>query len=132
MSVGEIAALVGSAIAVLGSLFMVIGAVGMIRMPDVFTRLHAASVADTFGVGLVLAGLILVGGLSLVSVKLAFLIAFLFLTGPVASHAVARAALDAGVKPLDARGKPLKDTTGTVRRETAAKPSKVKTKGGRP
>jgi multicomponent Na+:H+ antiporter subunit G len=76
MSIAEIVALAGSAIAVLGSLFMVIGAAGMIRMPDVFTRLHAASVADTFGVGLVLVGLILVGGLSLVSVKLAFLIAF--------------------------------------------------------
>ena len=131
MSVGEVVALVGSAIAVLGSLFMIIGAIGMIRMPDVFTRLHAASVADTFGVGLVLAGLILVGGLSLVSVKLAFLIAFLLLTGPVASHAVARAALDSGVKPLDARGKPLKDTTGTVPKAAATKPAKVK-KEGRP
>lgn len=126
MSVGEVVALVGSAIAVLGSLFMVIGAIGMIRMPDVFTRLHAASVADTFGAGLVLAGLILVGGLSLVSVKLAFLIAFLFLTGPVASHAVARAALDSGVKPLDARGKPLKDTTGTMPKTATTKPAKVK------
>lgn len=132
MSVGEVVALIGSAIAILGSLFMVVGAIGMIRMPDVFTRLHAASVADTLGVGLVLAGLILVGGLSLVSVKLAFLIAFLLLTGPVASHAVARAALDAGVKPLDARGKPIKDTTGTVpKAAAAAKPAKAK-KEGRP
>ena len=130
MSIAEIVALAGAAIAVLGSLFMVIGAAGMIRMPDVFTRLHAASVADTFGVGLVLVGLILVGGLSLVSVKLAFLIAFLFLTGPVATHAVARAALDAGVKPLDARGKPLKDTTGANAKES--KRQKNQKKGGKP
>jgi multicomponent Na+:H+ antiporter subunit G len=107
MTPGEIIAIAGSIVAVVGSLFMVIGAIGVVRMPDVFTRLHAASVSDTFGVALVLIGLLLVGGLSLVSVKLAFLLAFLFLTGPVATHAVARAALDAGVKPLDAAGKPL-------------------------
>lgn len=131
MSVVEIVALAGSAIVVLGSLFMVIGAIGMIRMPDVFTRLHAASVADTVGVGLILFGLILVSGLSLVSFKLAFLAAFLFLTGPVASHAVARAALDAGVKPLDARGKPLKDAGIPVAKEPA-KSDKKKPKGGKP
>jgi multicomponent Na+:H+ antiporter subunit G len=107
MSAAEIAAIAGSAIAILGSVFMVIGALGVVRMPDIFTRLHAASVSDTFGVGLILIGLILVGGLSLVSVKLAFLLAFLFLTGPVATHAVARAALDAGVKARDERGEPV-------------------------
>ena len=107
MTVVEIVALVGSAIVLAGSVFMVIGALGVIRMPDVFTRLHAASVSDTFGVGLILIGLILVGGLTLVSVKLAFLLAFLFLTGPVATHAVARAALDAGVKARDRKGEPL-------------------------
>ena len=107
MTVAEIVAVAGSAIVLLGSVFMVIGALGVIRMPDVFTRLHAASVSDTFGVGLILIGLILVAGLTLVSVKLAFLLAFLFLTGPVATHAVARAALDAGVKARDEKGKPL-------------------------
>lgn len=107
MTVAEIVAVAGGAIVLLGSIFMVIGALGVVRMPDVFTRLHAASVSDTFGVGLILTGLILVGGLTLVSVKLAFLLAFLFLTGPVATHAVARAALDAGVKARDEKGKPL-------------------------
>lgn len=107
MSIAEIAAIAGSVIVLVGAMFMISGALGMVRMPDVFTRLHAASVSDTFGAGLILIGLILVGGLSLVSVKLAFLLAFLFLTGPVATHAVARAALDAGVKPLDAKGAAL-------------------------
>ncbi len=107
MNIPEIAIIVGSAIALLGSVFMVIGAIGVLRMPGVYTRLHASSVSDTFGVGLILLGLILVSGLTLVSVKLAFLAAFLFLTGPVATHAVARAALDAGVKPMGADGKPL-------------------------
>jgi multicomponent Na+:H+ antiporter subunit G len=109
VSVAEIVAILGSAIALLGSVFMVIGALGVVRMPDVFTRLHAASVSDTFGVGLILIGLILVGGLTLVSVKLAFLLLFVFLTGPVATHAVARAALDAGVKARDETGALLKE-----------------------
>jgi multicomponent Na+:H+ antiporter subunit G len=109
MSIAEIVAIAGSAIVLIGSLFMVVGALGVVRMPDVFTRLHAASVSDTFGVGLILIGLILVGGLTLVSVKLAFLLAFLFITGPVATHAVARAALDAGVKARDERGAPLRE-----------------------
>jgi multicomponent Na+:H+ antiporter subunit G len=111
VSVADIIAIAGSAIALLGSVFMVIGALGVVRMPDIFTRLHAASVSDTFGVNLILIGLILVGGLTLVSVKLAFLIAFLFLTGPVATHAVARAALDAGVKASDRKGQPMDEPT---------------------
>lgn len=110
MSIAEIVAIAGSAVVLLGSAFMVIGALGVVRMPDVFTRLHAASVSDTFGVGLILVGLILVGGLTLVSVKLGFLLAFLFLTGPVATHAVARAALDAGVKARDEKGRPLTES----------------------
>lgn len=114
MTVGEIAAVAGSAVAILGSVFMVIGALGVVRMPDIFTRLHAASVSDTFGVNLILIGLILVGGLTLVSVKLAFLLAFLFLTGPVATHAVARAALDAGVKARNERGEPIEEPTEEV------------------
>ena len=109
MTITEIAVIAGSAIVLLGAIFMVIGALGVVRMPDVFTRLHAASVSDTFGVGLILIGLILVGGLTLVSVKLAFLLAFLFLTGPVATHAVARAALDSGVKARDEKGALLKE-----------------------
>lgn len=112
MSIAEIAAIAGSAIALIGSLFMVIGAIGVLRMPGVYTRLHASSVSDTFGVALILLGLILVSGLTLVSVKLAFLAAFLFLTGPVATHAVARAALDAGVKAMGADGKPLEEARG--------------------
>lgn len=100
---------IGSALVLAGSLFMAIGALGLIRMPEVFTRLHAASVADTFGGSLVLVGLMFHGGLSLVTVKLAFLVIFLALVGPVATHAVARAALQFGVRPRDADGVPLAD-----------------------
>lgn len=82
-----------------GGVFMVISAIGINRMPDVYTRLHAASVADTLGAGLLLAGMMLQAGLSLVTVKLVMILAILFFASPVAGHALARAALAAGVRP---------------------------------
>jgi multicomponent Na+:H+ antiporter subunit G len=88
-----------------GAFFLIAGAIGMNRMPDLFTRMHAASVGDTLGVSLMLVGMVILGGFTLVTVKLVFLLAFLLFMGPVASHALAAAALKAGVKPLLA-GKP--------------------------
>ena len=82
-----------------GGLLFLIGAIGFLRMPDVFTRMHAASVAETAGAGLMLIGMMVMAGLSLVTAKLALLLAFLWFSGPVATHAIARAALQAGVKP---------------------------------
>ena len=98
---------IGGVLVVAGGLFMVVGALGLLRMPDVFTRLHAASVADSFGLPLVLVGLMFYGGLTLVTVKLFFLFAFAALTGPAATHAVARAARFDGLKPLGADRLPL-------------------------
>ncbi|MFC1575950.1 cation:proton antiporter, partial [Gemmatimonadota bacterium] len=53
-----------------GSAFAIVGGIGVIRMPDLFTRLHAAGITDTMGAGLILAGLMFQGGLSMVTVKL--------------------------------------------------------------
>ena len=83
-----------------GSAFVVVGAVGLVRMPDLYTRMHAASVTDTLGAGLLIIGLMLQAGLSLVTLKLVFLLALFFFTGPVATHALAQAALHQGVAPL--------------------------------
>jgi len=83
----------------LGSLVVMIGALGLVRMPDVFTRMHAAGMIDTSGAGLILAGLILQAGFSLVSLKLVVLIGLFFFTSPVATHALARAALYGGLAP---------------------------------
>ncbi|MEM1382937.1 MAG: monovalent cation/H(+) antiporter subunit G [Pseudomonadota bacterium] len=83
-----------------GAVFYVIGAVGLHRMPDVFTRMHAASVSETMGVGLLMLGMILQAGFTLVAVKLVFITLVLWTTGAVASHALARAALHAGEHPL--------------------------------
>jgi len=90
-----------------GGIFVVIGAIGLNRMPDVFTRMHATSVGDTFGAGLMIAGMMVQAGFSLVTAKLLFLLLFLWFTGPVATHALARAALIAGVKPVLAPESPV-------------------------
>lgn len=97
------AAALDIAVAVLiavGGLFYLIGAVGLVRMPDVFTRLHAASVMETLGAGSLLLGMMIAAGWSLDTAKLAIILGILLYTGPVATHALARAALTAGVEPV--------------------------------
>ncbi len=83
-----------------GAIFLLIGAIGVLRFPDFYTRLHAVSVCDTLGAGLVLVGLIFQGGLSLVTVKLLLIFYFMIFTGPTAVHALAQAALQSKLKPL--------------------------------
>jgi multicomponent Na+:H+ antiporter subunit G len=83
-----------------GSAFVVIGAIGLVRMPDLYTRMHAASLTDTLGAGLLIIGLMLQAGLGLVMLKLLVLMALFFFTGPVATHALAQAALGEGIAPL--------------------------------
>ncbi len=83
-----------------GSVFCMIGALGLLRMPDFFTRMHAASVTDTLGAGLILLGLMVQAGLTLITVKLIAIGVLIFFTSPAATHALARAALARGVKPL--------------------------------
>ena len=83
-----------------GGVFCVIGGIGLIRMPDFYTRVHAASVTETLGAGLILAGLMLQAGLTLVSVKLAIVGILIFFTSPTATHALTRAALVRGLEPL--------------------------------
>jgi multicomponent Na+:H+ antiporter subunit G len=90
-----------------GGIFVVVGAIGLNRMPDVFTRMQATSVGDTFGAGLMIAGMMVEAGFTLVTAKLLFLLLFLWFTGPVATHALARAALTAGVKPVLAPDSPV-------------------------
>ena len=83
-----------------GAIFLLIGAIGVLRFPDFYTRLHAVSVCDTMGAGLVLVGLMLQGGLSLVTVKLLLMFYFLIFTGPTAVHALAVTALQRKLKPV--------------------------------
>jgi len=91
-----------------GSFFAVIGAIGALRFPDFWSRLHAVSVTDSAGMILLICGMCLQSGLTLVTVKLLIILAFLFITGPTAIHAVVNAAYVAGRRPEEAKG--LSDT----------------------
>ena len=82
-----------------GAAFCVIGGVGVLRFPDVYTRMHAAGVVDTTGAGFLLVGLMLQGGLSQITIKLILILLFLLVTSPTASHALAKAAYVSGVRP---------------------------------
>lgn len=84
---------------VLGGFLILTGSAGMLRFPDLYTRMHAASVTDTGGAGLVLFGLMLQAGLTLVTVKLVLILWFLLFTGQVASHVLAKAALHGKLEP---------------------------------
>jgi len=84
----------------MGGIFCVIGAVGMLRMPDFFTRAHASSVVETLGAGLILAGLIVEAGLTLAAAKLVILGALIFFASPTATHALAKAAYGRGVEAV--------------------------------
>ena len=89
---------------VAGSAFCLIGSLGLLRMPDFFTRMHAASLVDTLGAGLLLLGMVLQAGFTLVTAKLLMIALLLFFTSPTATHALARAARARGVEPLLADG----------------------------
>ena len=82
-----------------GVFFLLVGSIGLIRLPDFFSRCHAMGKADTLGILLVLFGLIIYEGLTLNSAKMLLILVFVALTSPTATHALARAAYLIGVKP---------------------------------
>ena len=82
-----------------GSFFVVVGAFGTYRFPDFWSRLHAASITDSAGVILLLFGMSVYSGLTLITFKLLVIGLFLFITGPTSTHAVANAALVSGLRP---------------------------------
>lgn len=83
-----------------GGFFVLVGGVGALRMPEFYTRIHAASLTDSMGSILILVGIMLQAGLSLATVKLATILVFLMLTGPTATYALANAALVSGLRPM--------------------------------
>jgi multicomponent Na+:H+ antiporter subunit G len=82
-----------------GGFFVLVGGVGVLRMPNLYTRMHAASVTDTMGAILVLGGIMVQAGLSLAAIKLAAILLFLLITSPTSSYALAHSALLAGIQP---------------------------------
>ena len=94
-----------------GGMFMLVGGIGVFRLPDFYTRMHAASLTDTAGTILILSGIMLQSGFTLATVKLASILIFLLLTGPTASYALANTAFLSGLKPFRSPVKraPVKD-----------------------
>ncbi|MEQ8265912.1 MAG: monovalent cation/H(+) antiporter subunit G [Parvibaculum sp.] len=104
-----------------GGVFVLIGAFGMIRLPDVWSRLHAAGVIDTVGAELVLLGMAIQAGFTQATVKLLLIGLFLFVTSPTATHAVANAAFVAGIRPRSLRKNETSEVLGeTARREASS------------
>jgi multicomponent Na+:H+ antiporter subunit G len=95
----------GAIFCVLGALLCLIGSIGVLRFPDFYTRIHAASLIDTGGAMLVIFGMALMAPDLPVFAKLGAIIVFLFLTGPTATHALASAAQSSGLQPLIGRVK---------------------------
>jgi len=97
-----------------GCFFILVGALGMMRLPELFTRIHAASLIETLGAGFLFAGLMIQAGFTQVTLKLLFILLLFFFTGPVITHALAQAAIEAGIKPElaeDRRGRLDEDGT---------------------
>ncbi len=98
---------------VAGLFFMLVGTLGVLRLPDIYTRLHAAGMTDTMGAGFLILGMVLqtVQGILhgestwwFVLFRLVLIYVFLLFTSPIASHALARAGLAGGVAPWTAPG----------------------------
>ncbi len=96
MGILEIAAYV---LVFTGAFFCLVGAIGVLRFPDVYSRMHSAGITDTIGALLILLGLALLAGWTLALAKLVFILVFLWMTSPTATHALAKAAKHGGVYP---------------------------------
>ena len=88
-----------------GSFFAVVGGIGIVRLPDFYTRLHGGGMTDTLGAGLVLIGLMFQSGISLTTAKLVMILAFLLICSPTSCHALAQSAVSEGLQPLLAEKK---------------------------
>ncbi len=98
-----IADVMGWTCIVAGSVFMIIGGIGLLRLPDFYTRIHAAGITDTVGSWLIVIGLVFQAGATLTTARLAILLFLLVATSPLASHALAKAAYLRGLDPLQGR-----------------------------
>jgi len=115
----------------LGVISILIGALGLIRLPDVYARIHAAGIIDTAGVAFFILGMICLSGWSLVTVKLILIGIFLFFTSPISGHAIARVAHLSGITPegrdLTGKKSPAKKAKNKMPvKTTAAKKSAKK------
>ncbi|MDH5772083.1 MAG: monovalent cation/H(+) antiporter subunit G [Rhodospirillaceae bacterium] len=104
-----------------GLFFTITGTIGLVRLPDVFARMHGAGMVDTMGMALILVGLLLHAPSAIIAIKIILILAFVFFTSPTTCYALARAALHAGVKPMTSDA----STNTTDSQKTESKQSKT-------
>lgn len=90
---------------ILGCIVIVVASLGVIRLPDFYTRTHAAGKVDTLGQMFIVLGLVTYSGFTLVSLKLLIILALIFMINPTASHFLGKAAFISGLKPWINAGK---------------------------
>ena len=88
-----------------GAFFLVVSCIGLIRLPDFYTRNHAVGKAETLGTILTLLGLIIYSGLEITSLKVLLILLFVGIANPTATHALLKAALSSGLEPWTREGK---------------------------
>ena len=93
---------------IIGIFFIITGSFGLLRLPDVFSRIHAAGMIDTAGAAFIILGMILQSGFSIITAKLVFVGIFIFFTSPITGHVTANLARKKGVNPIGkSKGKTL-------------------------
>jgi multicomponent Na+:H+ antiporter subunit G len=105
----------------LGVVALLIGSLGLLRLPDVYCRIHAVGMIDTAGASFIILGMIIHEGFTLVTVKLVLIGVFMFFTSPIATHAVAQVAYKSGVVPV---GRNLARNVGAKTTKTSAAKSR--------
>ena len=110
---------------VCGVVALLIGSLGLLRLPDVYCRIHAVGMIDTAGASFIILGMIIHEGFTLVTAKLVLIGVFLFFTSPIATHAVAQVAYKSGVVPV---GRNLAMVAGTKNVKVSAATKKRATK----
>ncbi len=86
--------------------FAVVAAVGLIRLPDIYSRAHSTSKSETLGAVLALGAVAASYGLDYNALKVLLLLLFMFITNPTAAHAIARAARERGIEPWTTEDEP--------------------------
>ena len=118
----------------LGTAALIVGALGLVRLPNLFSRIHAVGMMDTAGVAFITLGMLIHEGFSLISVKLAVVGVFLFFTSPIATHAVAQVAHRSGFSPVTPLKEPRRAQKAVkkVAAKKSAKKAANKTASGAP
>jgi len=95
-----------------GAFFLTVSALGLLRLPDFYARTHAVGKSETLGTILMLSGLAVYNGWELSTIKIMFIVFFVLIANPTATHAIARAALRTGLQPWTRKRNGIAKTEG--------------------